>query len=481
MSEVTFHTRSSYRDASIAVVGMGVTGRSCARFLLSLGANVHAFDKHPIDANMLKAQLNMAPSSAPDTGFLGTYLLDEHSRLEEYDYVVLSPGVNPNHPAIAPIRYCANVLSDLDIFAQYNRVPCIGVTGSNGKSTVVDMLDKTLSAAGHKVLVGGNFGTGALDLLGQQADYIVLELSSFQLEITQALPLKVGCILNITEDHIDRHQSFANYTKAKQRIFAHSAKLVVNSGDAHTIPHDELSKVTCSVALNECELPHSLCANISAYRQDSQGIKRNDELLLASDELPLALEHLMMNMQFVLAIHECLALPLQPAVQSLIRYKGLAHRFEWIGNWRNIVAINDSKATNTGACIAALNCARRLNWRTILIAGGDAKGSDLSVLEPLMRQSVFAVIVFGKDAAKFLNLHDDVYQVASIEQAVALAFKLAFELEPNLGANDQQASAQAPALQTAILLSPACASIDMFANYQERGERFKQAVMRAAA
>jgi UDP-N-acetylmuramoylalanine--D-glutamate ligase len=445
-----------YRAKKIAIVGMGVTGRACTGFLLRKGAFITAFDRQVLDIHTLRSELDVVDTSVSLGAFLAFELLTSTSCFDGFDYVVLSPGINPEHPALAAIRRESRVISDLDIFAQYNAVPCIGVTGSNGKSTVVDMLQKTLTAAGKKTLLGGNFGTAALDLVDTEADFIVLELSSFQLEITRKLPLAVACILNVTEDHIDRHHTLLAYTKAKQRIFTHAAAVVINLDDAASyLPN--MANICASVSAKVPEGPQTP----SQFWQDGQGIKCQSALVLSADKLSMPLPHLLMNMQFVLAIHHCLHLPLAPAVKILEHYQGLPHRFERVHQIGNITFINDSKATNPGACLAALECAKRLNQRTILIAGGDAKGADLSVLKEPIDALVDCCIVFGKDAKAFVALTERVMQVDTLEQAVSLA---------------KQKAEETPA-PTLVLLSPACASIDMFDNYQQRGDRFKQAVL----
>lgn len=449
------HQTHSYRDKHVAIVGMGVTGRSCTKFLLACGARITVFDKQVLTMRQLREQLQLNDDTTFDIA-----PLDEQTTLANFDYVVLSPGVNPQHPAIASVKNKQSTISDLDIFAQFNRIPCIGVSGSNGKSTVVDMLQKTLTASGKRALLGGNFGTCALDLLAQDADYIVLELSSFQLEITRSLPLAVAVILNITEDHIDRHQSFSGYIAAKQRIFEQAQGVVVNRDDSNTFA-PERDDYAASIS----QFKPTVRTSDFDFWQDEQGVKCHDKLLVRAAHLTMPLAHMMMNMQFVLAIHACLSLPLEKAAKALENYVGLPHRFELVKQAGNVRYINDSKATNPGACLAALSCAHHLQLRTILIAGGDAKGADLSSLQKPLEDWVEWCIVFGKDASRFLVFGKHVLQVDSLEQAVMLA----------------RQKAALKNVATLILLSPACASIDMFNNYQHRGQCFKDAVLGEAA
>ncbi|WP_371196353.1 UDP-N-acetylmuramoyl-L-alanine--D-glutamate ligase [Glaciecola sp. SC05] len=449
------HQATPYRNKHIAIIGMGVTGRSCTKFLLENGAKLSVFDKKVFEKSALCAQMQVSESS-----LFELCLLDEQTDLTGFDYVVLSPGIDPRHPALASVRHSPNTISDLDIFAQFNQVPCIGVTGSNGKSTVVDMLQRTLTASGKTALLGGNFGTCALDLLGRPADFIVLELSSFQLDISRRLPLAVACILNITEDHIDRHDSFAGYAAAKQKIFERATAVVVNRDDPHTYL---ASTSDYDASVSQAQPKGKLSSH--NFWQDAQGLKCQEQLLIPWANIHLPLPHVMLNMQFVLAIHRCLNLPIEHAITELQSYTGLAHRFEFVAQAGNVRFINDSKATNPGACIAALESAHHLKLRTILIAGGDAKGADLSCLSAPLKRYVEWCIVFGKDAQRFLNMGEHIVLVENLQQAVSLAKqKAALKDEPSL-----------------VLLSPACASLDMFKNYQDRGEQFKQAVFGEAA
>jgi UDP-N-acetylmuramoylalanine--D-glutamate ligase len=453
-------TYAEYRSMHIAIIGLGVTGLACLRFLLDQGAKVSAFDQKTIDRSELLSRI-----SRSDLGLLDSQRLAPETCFETFDLVVLSPGVNPSHPAIAPLMGQAKLISDLDLFARHNSIPCIGVTGSNGKSTVVDMLQKALQASGKTALLGGNFGTSAIDLLNTEADYIVLELSSFQLQISQCIPLAVACILNVTEDHIDRHGSLENYQLAKQRIFEHAGYAVFNREDAATLPQQTSTKtnsmklrVIASVGLQQVE-------GGQQFWQDKNGIYVGKLPLIRSADLKMPLSHMMLNMQFVLAILKSLDLSLDLAIDLLKEYQGLAHRFELVREDEQVVYINDSKATNPGACLAAIECAKNLHWNIILIAGGDAKGADLNVLQNAINRDVTLTLVFGKDAEQFIPLLERVKKVNDLSEAIALA----------------EQSARQQSSKTAILLSPACASTDMFENYSARGEAFCRQVLEIAA
>ncbi|MBT1450510.1 UDP-N-acetylmuramoyl-L-alanine--D-glutamate ligase [Glaciecola sp. XM2] len=456
MSRATSPRYQQYRNMPVAVIGLGVTGRACLKFLLDNGARVTGFDRAAIERKDVLAQI-----AYEDTSSFNLSRLENSSVFDEFELVILSPGVNPSHEAIAPLIGQVKLISDLDLFTRHNKVKCIGVTGSNGKSTVVDMLHKALQACSKTALLGGNFGTCAIDLLDIEADYIILELSSFQLQISQNIPLEIACILNVTEDHIDRHGSFANYALAKQYIFKHAHAAIINRDDAATLPLPSINKnVTVFASVGQ-----SAAANENDFWQDERGVHQRNLCLIEASDLPLPLTHMMLNMQFVLAMLNALHIELAPAIDALISYQGLAHRFEVVLESDNMTFVNDSKATNPGACAAAINCATRLQGNIILIAGGDAKGADVSALKPIIDENVSLTIVYGKDAKLFADLLNNVKSVSNLDEAVDIAIHIAKET----------------ADKVLILLSPACSSTDMFANYQARGNAFKQAVMRVAA
>jgi len=421
-------SNNPYHNARVAIVGMGVTGCSCARFLLNQDAQLTVFDKKVLSETELLQQLAFSNTEKKThtNNEIRSKILDEHTDLNGFDFVVLSPGVSAQFKPISNIKNRDVIISDLDIFAQFNTVPCIGVTGSNGKSTVVDLLQRSLQASGKKVQMGGNFGTAALDLLDNEADYIVLELSSFQLDITQKLPLQVACVLNITEDHIDRHHSFEAYSAAKHRIFEQTQLLVVNRDDDNTVPSPFMAQQ------NNMAKQNSVAASVSAslptdpsalgqhdFWQDEHGIHCQTSLLIPIAGINSPLAHMMLNMQFVLGIVSALGISLQHAVEQCRQYQGLPHRFEFVAQQGHIRYINDSKATNPGACLAAIQSANQLQMNIILIAGGDAKGADLSVLDHSLRNWVRWCVVYGKDAELFTRFGEHVicFRKAVLEEA----------------------------------------------------------------
>lgn len=457
-----------YQNKHVALIGFGVTGKACAEFLLVRGASVSVFDKAIQKSSIGQPDLSSFFQQAMSNNQLCFYPLDKHTQLHEFDCVIVSPGVNLNQDFIQHyLSTGKKVMGDIELFAQENQVPVIAVTGSNGKSTVVDMLTQVLQAAGYKVGLGGNFGTSALDLLNQDFDYIVLELSSFQLESTYSLSPFISCILNVTPDHMDRHGTMEAYTKAKQRIYHHAEYIIFNRDDALSYPlikdQQALVNNVISIGLTKPELT-STQATKAHYYQTQDGIFLLDNMLLSAQALHCANQYQLLNMQVVLACANVLHINTVTTSSTLQQYKGLAHRFELVHQTEQCVWINDSKATNPGASIAAIEALAKQNTSIVLIAGGDGKGADMSALKTLIKQSVSYLVLIGKDADKFTDIGVQYSLALDLPEAVAIA------------------NAEAKALQDkhdkriAVLLSPACASIDMFQNYQQRGEIFVQNV-----
>lgn len=469
---------SSYENQSIALIGYGVTGKACYEFLLEKKAKVSVFDKAFVDQKASSAHLNFYP-------------LDENIELSQFDSVVVSPGVNLAQTFIKNFLASGKsnskqVIGDIELFARelvlqnesklstQKATKVIAVTGSNGKSTVVDMLAKALTQSGFRVALGGNFGTSALSLLSQSYDFIVLELSSFQLEATYSLRPDIACILNISADHLDRHGNLETYAAIKHRIYQNAVHTIFNRDDDLTKPCDTNS--THSFGLKK---PQTLHGNHGFY-QTSKGIWLNNEWLLDSTKLKNISQFQLLNMQVVLACANILEIKLPPVIDTLLSYSGLPHRFQVVHESANTVWINDSKATNPGACLAAIESASRQFSRIVLIAGGDAKGADASVLKEAIEQHVDMIVVIGKDAALFTQFTVPYQHASSLEEAVFKANKylctlFTFEDDHN------QAPSISPISASAVLLSPACASIDMFNNYQERGDVFAKAVHQQVA
>lgn len=475
----------TYTSQSIAVIGYGVTGKACAEYLLAKGANVTIFDKK-IDASLNSSHL------------FSIVQIHENIDLSLFSLVVVSPGVNLQQPFLQRYMHInakrdvdgPSVIGDIELFARElnaqnallspstEPTKVIAVTGSNGKSTVVDMLTKALTEQGLAVALGGNFGTSALSLLrlnkAQQMsnhtvphlDVIVLELSSFQLESTFSLCPYIACILNVTSDHIDRHGSMFAYTQAKQQIYLNAQHTIYNRDDTATLPPTLVNSM--SIGLTAQGVSPSIVLS-----QNQQGIFAGHELVLNATKFANVSEFQLLNMQAVLACGFILQLDIPQVVESLTRYKGLAHRFEIVYENADVRWINDSKATNPGACVAAINSLAQQLDHIVLIAGGDAKGADTDSLARPIQEHVKKLILIGKDAHLFTQFSTPYVHASSIQEAVKLA-KLAVDEILSAHASGARSEPNKPFI--GVLLSPACASIDMFTNYAQRGLLFCQAV-----
>ncbi|XOV81061.1 MAG: UDP-N-acetylmuramoyl-L-alanine--D-glutamate ligase [Aestuariibacter sp.] len=420
---------------NIAVIGFGVTGQSCARFLLSQQANVTVFDTR-----------DLIQAKSPVTVILGEIPVDA---LVTFDAIIVSPGVSLTLPAIVRAKdQGIEVIGDIELFARFASCPIVAITGSNGKSTVVDMLGRIYLEVGMNVGVGGNIGTPALDLLADEYQLIVLELSSFQLETCQSLKPYIASILNVSEDHLDRHGNLDAYRAAKQRIYQQARFCVANALDSDTLPVSSEADYVIGAASE---------AGIGINVKDAV-ITLDGKPIIASSELQVAGLHNLLNAQAALLISLLTDVSLPQACQSIKNYLGLPHRCQKVRTWRDVLWIDDSKATNVGATIAGITGIKStITGDIILLAGGDSKQADLSPLQPILQQDVKHLIVFGKDAPLLAELKAPLCTAESLQQAVEKAAEVA-------QAGD------------AVLLSPACASYDMFDNFSHRGRCFQEAV-----
>ena len=424
------------------VVGLGLTGWSVVRFLRAQGARVSVCDSRaePPYANALREQY---PDIALACGDLDSVSLDG------IDELVVSPGLDLNLPLFVRAREQGlSLIGDIEIFARHNTTPVLAVTGSNGKSTVVTLLGVMAEQAGFKVQVGGNIGTPALDLLQSSADLIVLELSSFQLDLTHSLRCVAACVLNLSADHIDRHGSLQAYAQAKARIFAHAAHAIVNQDDPQ------------AAALTPTGLPasdFSLNADADFDVRDGQ-LRVGGKAWLGSDQLKLVGRHNQANVLAAFALGMAAGLPRDAMVAAARGFAGLPHRCQWVAEHRGVRWINDSKGTNVGATLAAL---QGLEPKVVLLAGGQAKGGDFRAWrEPLIGKGR-ALLLFGQDAKKIAS------DLAGLDQHIVM--RDVGELDQAVLAADQLACAG-----DSVLLSPGCASFDQFQGYAERGERFAE-------
>jgi UDP-N-acetylmuramoylalanine--D-glutamate ligase len=434
------------------VVGLGKTGASCLRYLAKRGIPVSATDTRRTPPGL--AELGaLAESLDLRLGGFDLSLLDGASQ------VLMSPGVSLEEPIARAARDRGiEVLGDVELFARNVRAPVIGITGTNGKSTVTSLVARMAAAAGRTVLAGGNLGEPALDLLEQPTpDLYVLELSSFQLETTYSLQLQAAVVLNVTADHLDRYASVAAYALAKSRIFAKAATMVLNADDPRVAAMrgavdrgGPMHTVTFSIARPD--------ADFTLLRTGTQTLlARHGEGLLDVSRMKISGLHNAANALAALALGDAVGLPMPKMLDALETFPGLSHRSEWIAEVAGVRYIDDSKGTNVGATIAAV---AGMPGPLVMIAGGEGKGQDFTPLAQAFRGKVRHVVLIGKDApavAAALAGVCPAETVASMQEAVMLAARVA-------RAGD------------AVLLSPACASFDMFRDYGHRGDVFAAAV-----
>ncbi|MEP0081629.1 UDP-N-acetylmuramoyl-L-alanine--D-glutamate ligase [Marinobacter sp.] len=437
-------------DRRTLVVGLGKTGLSCVRYLCEKGRDVAVADSRlsPPGLDELRAEWPDLPV------YLGEFDADLFAGFNE---LVVSPGISIAEPAIRGAADKGAVIrGDIDLFSEVADAPIIAITGSNGKTTVTTLVGEMARAAGRRVEVGGNIGTPALELLGRGADLYVLELSSFQLETTRELNALAATVLNVSDDHMDRYPDKMAYFQAKQRIFNGCQNAVVNLDDALSTPmaRDNLRFL--------CFGFHRVNPDTFSTRDDDEGtwITFGFDNLLLAEELGLMGQHNISNVMAALALGHAAGLPMDVMLDTAKRSKGLPHRCEFVRRVSDVDYINDSKGTNVGATAAAIESLVPAGGKIVLIAGGEGKGADFSLLAEPVATHCRAVVLIGADAetiATALGNRVETVNAADIAGAVHTAKKLA---QPG----------------DRVLLSPACASFDMFRDYGDRGDRFRQQV-----
>jgi len=445
LSNLETHFKLHPASARLLIVGLGATGYSAAQFLQKTPIKFAVIDsrKTPPLIDNLREQMPDVPV------FSGGF---DQSAFDVATHLLVSPGVSLKETTIyKAMQAGVTVLSDIDLFACTTDKPIIGITGSNGKSTVTTMLGEMGNAAGVKTAIGGNLGTPALDLLQQDADLYVLELSSFQLERSTALNAKVATVLNVSPDHLDRHDGMEGYAAEKQRIFRGNGTMVLNADDAMVMAMREAGRKTLTFSTQGP-------ADFYLRRGESDTLMHGEQALMAASKLRLEGTHNIANALAALALGTAAGLSITKMCDALRKFKGLPHRMQKVAEKCGVNWVNDSKATNIGACIAALQGYER---KVILIAGGEAKGADMAELLPAVTAKAKAVVLIGKDAqliADALQNSVPTQFAGSMKEAVKAAASFANEGDT-------------------VLLSPACASLDQFRSYVDRGNKFAEAVM----
>ena len=423
----------------VVVVGLGLTGLSCVRYLLKHGAKVTGFDQQLKEESLL-------PQGA-------SYRFGELSYdvLSQAELIIVSPGVPLAHAALQRAKSEGiAVFGDIELFAIFNKTPVIAITGSNGKSTVTSLVSSMIKADGKRVITAGNIGQPILDLAEQEADYIVLELSSFQLESIFSLAPEVATVLNVTEDHLDRYDNFDHYRQTKQRIYSGAKHCVANLNDKATHPVDQ--------AFVGFGLDNNLGIGFNG-----QWIRCGSKKLLDFSQGSLVGEHNVLNAQAAVALAKAIGISSDAMQRGFNHFAGLPHRCQLVAVKNGVSWVNDSKATNIAATIAAISGLKPgVDGQLHLIAGGDGKGADFRELAPVLRRNISTLVVIGQDGQRLAAQFPCSIAVHSLDDAVS-------EMSVRADNGDM------------VLLSPACASIDMFDNYQQRGDCFARAVKELSA
>lgn len=441
------HTQAN-RDNRI-VAGLGSTGLSCARYLHAQGLPFAVIDSREQPPCLAALREEM-----PDVEFVSG--ASPPGIFSDVSELVVSPGIAMDAPIVREaLAAGVEVLGDIDLFMREANAPVIGITGSNAKSTVTELVGEMARNAGLTVGVGGNLGTPALDLLAADNELYVLELSSFQLERAGQLGLEVATILNISADHLDRHGTMAEYRRAKHRVFAGCKKVVANRDDPQTLP-----LVSADSELITWGMTQPGPGEFGLSREDgNEYLCLGRDALMPVTELGLAGRHNVANGLAALALGHAGGLPLPAMVETLRVFRGLPHRCETVADIAGVRYVNDSKGTNIGATEAAL-LGLGGDRDIVLVAGGQGKGADFSRLQTAVSRHCKALVLMGEDAPllqRALAEAAPVLLAASLPEAFALARE------------------QATPGDT-VLLSPACASFDMFSGYEERGDFFRALV-----
>ena len=450
------------------VVGLGQSGLSAAHYLAEQGYRVAITDNQasPTLADKLPTAVDIRQFGGIDAD-----LLQQAAR------IIISPGISLDNAAISAARE-ANipVVSDIQLFCDACTVPIIAITGSNAKSTVTTLVGQMAADAGVNVGVGGNIGVPALSLLtNTEMELAVIELSSFQLETVTNLGAQVATVLNMSPDHLDRHGDMLGYHQAKHRIFQGAKSVVINREDALTRPlvSDNLPRLSTGIHAPD-KGQYGLITDIEGQTYLARGTER----LLSADKLRIKGRHNLLNAQAALALGELAGLPLESMLNTLQQFAGLEHRCQYVATVAGVDYFNDSKGTNIGSTMAAVEGLGAVyapkDGKLLLILGGQGKGQQFGELAPFINQYVSQLLFIGEDSRQIeqhlraAGLSDDVtlHQCHTLEGAFATI---------------EQVTASSLSQVQAVLLSPACASFDQFSGFVDRGEHFSQLVRQSDA
>ena len=434
------------------VAGLGISGVSAVNFLHDKGYRVAVTDSREVPPGHDQIPVDVQTSFGK---------LDQELLLQAEE-IVISPGLDPKLPEIqVAIEKGIAVVSEIQILRRATDKPIMAITGSNAKSTVTTLIGLMAQQAGVKVAVGGNLGRPALDLTKDDPELYILELSSFQLETTSNLNAEVAVVLNMSEDHLDRHGDMAGYHAAKHRIFQGVKKVVFNRDDSLTRPLVPDVTPMQSFGLNAPDLNQ-----YGILREDNgtMWLARGRERLLKSSEMYIQGTHNMANALACLALGEAVGLPMLAMLETLKTFKGLEHRCEFVREVQEVRYYNDSKGTNIGATLAALDglgaAIEAQGGKVAIILGGQGKGQDFTALRESLQKYAKVAVLIGEDRLiieKAIEGTTTLLHAESLQEAVTLC-------QQHTQAND------------VVLLSPACASFDMFTGYPQRGHRFVEYV-----
>lgn len=427
---------ANYQGKKVVVVGLGITGLSCVDFFIRQGVTPKV-----IDTRQKPGGLDKLPADVEyHTGSF------HQAWLNDADLIISSPGIALSTPELVEAAYHGvEIVGDIELFCREAQAPIVAITGSNGKSTVTTIVGEMASADGIRVGVGGNIGVPALTLLTEPHDLYVLELSSFQLETTYSLQAAAATVLNISEDHMNRYPlGLEQYREAKLRIYDNAKTCVYNEDDALTLPLAGKDNRCVSFGVGQGD-----------YQLDNTNriLKVKGEKVLSTAEMYLSGQHNYTNALAALALADAVGISRKAATEVLKTYHGLAHRFQLVYSHQNVRWINDSKATNVGSTEAALR-GLEVEGTLHLLLGGDGKSADFSSLLPYISGDNIRLYCFGQDGQALANLRPDVSLLTvTMEEAMRA-------LAPTVKSGDM------------VLLSPACASLDQFKCFEQRGDEF---------
>lgn len=429
-----------YQGKKVVIIGLGLTGLSCVDFFMARGVTPRV-----IDTRLSPPGLDKLPENVE------RHLGDMNQEwLLDADLIVASPGIALASPALSVAAEAGvEIVGDIELFCREAQAPIVAITGSNGKSTVTTLVGEMAKSAGWSVGVGGNIGLPALMLLKQECDLYVLELSSFQLETTTSLCAAAATILNVTEDHMDRYPlGLQQYRAAKLRVYENAKVCVVNSDDALTMP--------IRGADSRCV---SFGADVGDYHLNRQQgeiwLRVRGEKILNTREMKITGKHNFTNALAALALADAVGIPRASSLKALTTFTGLAHRFQLSLDHNGVRWINDSKATNVGSTEAALN-GLHVDGTLHLLLGGDGKSADFSSLAQYLQGDNVRLYCFGRDGEQLAALRPEVAeQTETMEQAMRI-------IATRVKSGDM------------VLLSPACASLDQFKSFEQRGDEFSR-------